>query len=533
MKTHLIRLTPRAAAPSVSPFLYSSFAEHFGRCIYDGIWVGPDSDIPNEDGLRRDTLEALAELSLPAVRWPGGNWAEYYHWRDGIGPPQERPLRYNIEWGIPESNAFGTHEYMRFCQAIGSEPYLVLNVASGTVQEARDWVEYCNSDHDSETVRLRRANGQERPWRVRFWDVGNESWHSGGQFRAQDYVAAYRRYSNKLRMLGTGDRDKASAIRLIACGSCLLYRDWDAEFLAGMKQTPEMLHTVDYISDHIYQGRDLTDREFPDDDHYRLLSELDILEAELRRASALVDAYSTARHPIGLALGEWGTWYKGVWITNRFHQANTLRDALFTACGFHLLHTFAGTLHMANMSMTVNALQCLLQTCGPAAIKTPTYHIFRMYMPHRNGILLESDLVDAPTLPDPEAPARPALSVSATASDDGLFVTVVNADLSAGVETVLLLPDAFTPSSVTSERLTAHDIRAENTPADPDAVSPGPADVEMPVRRRCRLHLPASSVTAVHFKGQWAYPLADIAAQQAQADLDRRARERSETEVKI
>ena len=334
-------------------------------------------------------------------------------------------------------------------------------------------------------------------------------------------------------MLGTGDRDKASAIRLIACGSCLLYRDWDAEFLAGMKQTPEMLHTVDYISDHIYQGRDLTDREFPDDDHYRLLSELDILEAELRRASALVDAYSTARHPIGLALGEWGTWYKGVWITNRFHQANTLRDALFTACGFHLLHTFAGTLHMANMSMTVNALQCLLQTCGPAAIKTPTYHIFRMYMPHRNGILLESDLVDAPTLPDPEAPARPALSVSATASDDGLFVTVVNADLSAGVETVLLLPDAFTPSSVTSERLTAHDIRAENTPADPDAVSPGPADVEMPVRRRCRLHLPASSVTAVHFRGQWAYPLADIAAQQAQADLDRRARERSETEVKI
>ena len=188
---------------------------------------------------------------------------------------------------------------------------------------------------------------------------------------------------------------------------------------------------------------------------------------------------------------------------------------------------------MANMSMTVNALQCLLQTCGPAAIKTPTYHIFRMYMPHRNGTLLDSNLAGAPTLPGPELPGRPALSVSATASVDGLFVTIVNADLSAGVDAVLLLPDAFTPSSVSSERLTANDIRAENTPEDPNAVSPAPAGVEMPETGRCRLPLPARSVTAVHFQGHWAYPLADTPAQQAQADLDRRARERSEAEVKI
>jgi len=533
MTTPVIRLTPRTGAPSVSPYLYSSFAEHFGRCIYDGIWVGRDSDIPNDDGLRRDTLEALSELSLPAVRWPGGNWAEYYHWRDGVGPPQERPQRYNIEWGIPESNAFGTHEYMRFCSSINTEPYLVLNVASGTVQEARDWVEYCNSDHDSNIVQLRRAHGQERAWRVSHWDVGNESWHSGGQFRAQDYVAAYRRYSNKLRMLGTGDRDKASAIKLFACGSCLLYRDWDADFLAGMKQTPNMLHTVDYISDHIYQGRDLTDRDFPDEDHYSLLSELDTLQAELQRAAGLANAYSTDRHPIGLALGEWGAWYKGVWITNQFHQANTLRDAIFTASGFHLFHTFAGTLYMANMSMTVNALQCLLQTFGPAAIKTPTYHIYRMYMPHRNGTLLDCNLAGAPTLPDPETPGRPALSVSATASSAGLFVTIVNADLSTGTETRLLLPAAFTATAVSSERLTAHDIRVENTVEDPNAVSPAPAGVEMPEMGRCQLTLPAKSVTAVHFRGHWAESLTANTSQPTQADRDRQMRERSETEVKV
>ena len=533
MTVPIIRLTPRVGAPTVSSYIYSSFAEHFGRCIYDGIWVGYDSDIPHEDGLRRDTLEALAELALPAVRWPGGNWAEYYHWRDGIGPPHARPQRYNIEWGIPESNAFGTHEYMRFCAAIGAEPYMVLNVASGTVQEGRDWVEYCNSDHDSEIVRLRRANGQEQAWRVRFWDVGNESWHSGGQFRSQDYVAAYRKYSNKLRMLGTGDRDKASAVKLIACGACLLYRDWDADFLAGMKETPNMLHMVDYISDHIYQGRNLTDRDFPDEDHYHLLSELNILEAELRRATALASAFSTTRHPIGLALGEWGTWYKDVWMPNQFRQANTLRDALFTATGFHLLHNFADTLYMANMSMTVNALQCLVQTFGQVAVKTPTFHIFRMYKPHRNGVLVDCELAGAPQLRFPDGSTRPALSVSATASHDGLFVTVVNNDLSTGIDARLLLPPDFAPTGISAERLTAPDIRAENTADDAAAVSPTPLHVEMPEMNQCHLIFPAKSVTAVQIHGQWAYAIADRSSQASLADLDRRMQEQSEFEVKV
>ena len=536
MTVPMIKLTPRVRAARVSPYLYSSFAEHFGRCIYDGIWVGLDSDIAHEDGLRRDVVEALAEIALPAVRWPGGNWAEYYHWRDGVGPRQNRPRRHNIEWGIPESNAFGTHEYMRFCAAIGTEPYLVLNVASGTVQEGRDWVEYCNSDHDSEIVRLRQANGQENAWGVKFWDVGNESWHSGGQFRSQDYVAAYRRYSNKLRMLGTGDRDKASAVKLIACGGCLLYRDWDAEFLAGMKQTPNMLHMVDYISDHIYQGRSLTDRDFPDEDHYRLLSELDILEAELQRATSLARAYSTERHPIGLALGEWGTWYKGVWIPNQFSQANTLRDALFTATAFHLFHNYADTLYMANMSMTVNALQCLVQTWGPLAVKTPTFHIFRMFKPHRNGILVDCALADAPMLRLPDGLTRSALSVSATSAEEGLFVSVVNNDLSMDINAHLLLPAAFTPTSIAAERLTAPDIRTMNTADDSHAVSPTPISVELnaspPQPHQCRLTFPAKSVTTILFRGH-GLSLVDESVQVAQADLDSQAQEQGEFETKV
>jgi len=502
-----IQIAARPHAPQISRYIYSSFAEHLGRCIYDGIWVDPDSSIPNDAGLRLDTLEALAEIAPPAVRWPGGNWAEYYHWRDGIGSPETRPQRYNIEWGIPESNAFGTHEYMRFCDAIGAEPYLVLNVASGTVQEAREWVEYCNSDHDGSIVRLRKANGQDVPWGVRFWDVGNESWHSGGQCRAQDYVAAYRRYSNKLRMIGTGDRDKPSAITLIACGSCLLYPGWDAAFLAGMGQTPNMLRMVDCVSDHVYQGRDLTDRGFADEDHYRLLAELDVLDAELQRLTSLTKAYSTTRHPIRAVLGEWGVWYKDVWITNQFHQTNTLRDALLTGAAFHLFHSFAPTLYMTNMSMTVNALQCLLQTYGPIAVRTPTYHVYRMYKPHRDGVRLDCEVEDVPYLRPSFGHQRPILSVSASHGDDRLFVSVVNLDLFESVRARMSLPVSFRLQTVEGERLTSRAVQDANTEQDPDTVHP----VSLPVEwdgAHLEVAFPPKSVTTLLMRGTWLFPAA-------------------------
>ena len=239
------------------------------------------------------------------------------------------------------------------------------------------------------------------------------------------------------------------------------------------------------------------------------------------------------RHPIGLALGEWGTWYKGVWIPNQFHQANTLRDALFTATGFHLLHRFADTLYMANMSMTVNALQCLLHTSGPLAVKTPTYHVFRMYIPHRNGVLVDCGLAGAPRLRFPDGSTPPALSVSATASRDRLFVTVVNNDLSTGIDARLLLPDAFTPSGISAERLTAPDIRAQNTVDDPAAVSPAPLQVELSEQDNCRLNFPARSVTALHFSGRWAYTIESGSTQASLAQLDRQMQEQSKFEVKV
>lgn len=512
----------------VSKYIYSGFLEHIGRCIYDGIWVGEDSPIPNDGGLRIDTLEALAEVAPASMRWPGGNFAEYYHWRDGIGPQKDRPQHYNIEWGIPEDNGFGTHEFLRFCGAIGSEPHLVLNVASGGVQEARDWVEYCNSDHDSEVVRLRKENGRDDPWKVRFWEVGNESWHSGGQMRAIDYVGAYRRYSNKLRWIGSGDRDKPSEVKLIACGSCLLYRDWDAEFLRGMKEMPNMLRMVDYLSDHIYSGRDLGDTDFTDEDYYKLIAELDVLDAELARATGLARAYSTERHQIGVALGEWGAWYKGVWIDNGFIQRNTLRDAIFTALGFHLFHNYGDMLFMANMSMTVNALQSMIQTFGPEVVKTPTYHVYRMFRPHRDGYTL-SCKTESPMVSN----NNPALSFSATKSVDGkrLYLSIVNIDLSRPMEVDLTVIGEFKVNEVKADRLSAPDIRDNNSKGDPDKISPTPLKVTVE-ENRIKLTIPPKSITTLQMEGEGGTPV-EPRDTKDQAELERLTREESQAEVKI
>ena len=516
----------------VSKYIYSGFLEHIGRCIYDGIWVGEDSSIPNDGGLRIDTLDALAEVAPASMRWPGGNFAEYYHWRDGIGPLKGRPMRYNIEWGIPEDNAFGTHEFMRFCEAIGSEPHLVLNVASGSVQEARDWIEYCNSDHDSEIVRLRKENGLDDPWKVKFWEVGNESWHSGGQMRALDYVGAYRRYSNKLRWIGSGDRDKPSEVNLVACGSCLLYQDWDAEFLRGMKEMPNMLRMVDYLSDHIYSGRDLVDGDFPDEDYYKLIADLDVLDAELARATGLAKAYSSERHPIGIALGEWGAWYKGVWIDNDFVQKNTLRDAIFTALGFHLFHNYSDNLFMTNMSMTVNALQSLIQTFGPQVIRTPTYHVYRMFRPHRDGYTLWCKS-ESPMLSIGDGDPHSALSFSATKALDGrsIFLSVVNIDLSRPIEVDLTITGEFKVNEVNVDRLTSADIRDFNSKRDSEKVSPTSLSVTLG-ENRLKTILPAKSITTFEIKGEGGAPV-DSEDAKDRAELERLTREESQSEVKV
>ncbi|MHC4481720.1 MAG: alpha-N-arabinofuranosidase, partial [Planctomycetota bacterium] len=404
-----VSLRPQARRHQVSPYLYSHFAEHLGRCIYGGIWVGEDSPIANEAGLRLDTADALKRLRLPALRWPGGCFADNYHWTDGIGPPQERARRHNLWWNQPETNEFGTDEFMRLCRMIECEPYICLNVGSGTVEEARAWVEYCNSAQQTEWVRRRRQNGQDEPYGAKLWGIGNENWGCGGTMRPEHYADLYRRFATYVH------HTAGEGAKLVACGSHPGIPQWDERFLDAMQGAYGL---VDHLALHIYLAHGTSDLAFSDEDYYRLIASVRVLEENVDRAAALADACGTPKHRIGIVLDEWGTWYSEAAVATGLYQQNTMRDALFAAASFHAFHERADQLFMTNMAQTVNVLQALVLTDGPAMVVTPTYHVYEMLRPHGDGWLVEC-AVDSPELGLPGGEQRPAVSASATVEEGG------------------------------------------------------------------------------------------------------------------
>lgn len=488
-----ISVSPDARRHKVSRYLYSHFAEHLGRCIYDGIWVGKDSDIENEGGVRLDTVRALKKLELPALRWPGGCFADNYHWMDGVGPRGERPRRQNLWWNQPETNQFGTDEFMALCSLIDTEPYVCLNVGSGTVEEARSWVEYCNSAQETELTALRRRNGHAEPHNVKFWGIGNENWGCGGSMRPEYYADLYRRFATYVR--NTAGKDAV----LVACGSNPDIPEWDERLLEALKGA---LHLVDSIALHIYSGWGAPDVDFSDEDYYRLIGAIDVMDSNLKRAGQLGDAYSTDKHRIGVMLDEWGTWYKEATVATGLYQQNTMRDALFAAASFHCFHEHADRLFMTNMAQTVNVLQALVLTDGPQIVLTPTYHVYEMLRPHRDAWLVACE-VDCPVINLAEDRERPALSASATTSDDGgeLFLSVVNLDLDKPAAADIRIASQAEWELVEARRLATGDIRSHNTFEDPEAVMPQDARLTWPGGPP-EVDFPPQSVTTIQFAAQ-------------------------------
>ncbi|MCK5738939.1 alpha-N-arabinofuranosidase [bacterium] len=479
---------PNVKQHQVSRYIYSQFAEHLGRCIYGGVWVGPDSTIENVDGIRVDTTAALKKIQLPAVRWPGGCFADNYHWWDGIGPRKERPRRYNLWWRQAETNQFGTHEFMQFCDMIDTDPYICLNVGSGTVEEARSWVEYCNASQDTSWVQRRRENGRKDPFGVKFWGIGNESWGCGGGMRAGYYADLYRQYATYIKPTA-GDGAK-----LIACGSHDNLPDWDAAFLDAMKGK---LDLVDGLALHIYTGWGMPNIDFTDADYYKLISLVDNVDRNLARACGLVQAYSTREHKIHVMMDEWGTWFREAVTENGLYQQSTMQDALFAAASFHMFHRHGADLMMTNMAQTINVLQALILTEGPKMLVTPTYHIFDMFMPHRDGYLLPVDL-NSPELKLTDKFSREAVSVSATQAEDGsVFVSLINLSLDEEfeIDVNFALNEAMAVQKI--RLLTSPDIRNHNTFDAPETVKP----VELPVATITdgKVNLPAKSVMCVSF----------------------------------
>jgi alpha-N-arabinofuranosidase len=487
-----VHIQPDVRLHQVSRYLYSHFAEHLGRCIYGGIWVGEDSDIPNDGGIRQDTAQALERLALPALRWPGGCFADNYHWQDGVGPRWERPKRYNLWWHQPESNQFGTHEFMRLCEMIGAEPYICLNVGSGTVEEARSWVEYCNARQETTLTDLRRANGRPEPFDVKFWGIGNENWGCGGNMRPEYYADLYRDYATYVR------RTAGEGVKLIACGSTPGHPDWDERFLESMKGAYRL---VDGFALHHYFGRGKDDVAFSDEDYYELIGAIDLVDERLARATGFAQAYSTYSHRIDVVLDEWGTWFNQATVDSGLYQQNTMQDALFAAAGFHCFHKHGERLWMTNMAQTVNVLQALVLTRGPQMLLTPTYHVYEMFQPHRDASHVPCEVKDSPVIKIPQGDDRDAISVSPTLSEDGrvLFVSVLNFDLSQAFSAEIHISSAARWQVSQVRRLGTGEIRSHNSFEDPNQVHPENVVLESGLDLTAFV-LPPQSVTTLQFR---------------------------------
>jgi alpha-L-arabinofuranosidase len=447
--------------------VYGHFAEHLGRCIYEGIWVGEDSTIPNTRGFRNDVIEALRKIHVPVLRWPGGCFADEYHWKDGIGPREERPCSVNTHWGgVIESNQVGTHEFLDFCSMIGADPYVCGNVGSGTVYEMQQWVEYITFDGSSQMAKLRRENGRDKPWRLPYFGVGNENWGCGGHMRPEYYADLYRRYQTYVRNYS------GNTVSKIACGANAADYSWTevlmreaARYMYGLS-----LHYYTRPHEGNWNAKGPA-TGFNEHDWFSTLSHCLHMDELIRKHSTIMDHYDPDRR-VALVVDEWGTWYDVEPGTNPgfLYQQNTLRDALVAALTLNIFNNHCERVRMANLAQMVNVLQALILTDGPFMALTPTYHVFDMYQVHQDAIMLPCSLEsDRYTLDDQHIPQ---VSASASQKTGGnVYLTLSNADPHREAEVHCELPSVAV-SAVTGTVLTAPEMGTYNTFQDPERVKP-------------------------------------------------------------
>jgi len=410
----------------ISPMLYGHFAEHLGRCCYDGLWVGPESKIPNKNGFRVDVVDALNRVGVPLLRWPGGCFADSYHWKDGLGPSDKRPRTVAESCGevVVESNQIGTHEFIDLCRMLNAEPYLAGNVGSGTPQELMDWVQYCNSTADTTLVRERIANGHPDSMNVKYWGVGNESWACGGNYDALDYAKEFKRYATFIKQVD-------SSVELVACG------DHDPNWnMKVVEANRHHLHLMDHISIHRYWSAGPA-TAFDEAQYYQLQRGPDIVDRDIRATDDMLRFFEDGQRHIGIAFDEWGVWHPEATKWNGFEAASTMSDAVTAAGVFDVFHRWCHRLSMGNIAQIVNVLQALVQTKGEAMWLTPTYHAFAMYAAHRGATAVRTEIESAPSrqmpavqgkfpVPKVDEGTMSMLSASASVHDKAVVVSVSN-----------------------------------------------------------------------------------------------------------
>ena len=491
-QTTKISINPADSIARVNPNIYGHFAEHLGRCIYDGIWVGEESSIPNEAGFRKDILEALRKMKPPVIRWPGGCFADDYHWQDGTGPRQDRPRRINIHWGeVVETNQVGTQEFIKFCRLVGAEPYICGNVGSGTVRELRDWIEYCNFSGDSSWTRQRAADGSPAPLNVKYWGVGNENWGCGGNFSPEDYCTEFRRYASFVRGF-------SHSLFVIACGPSGNDVEWTDRFFRKLKKDYWEFHNIHGYAAHYYCGTAGTATEYTEAEWYHLIAKGLKMEQLVLQQRAAMDVFDPARR-IGLLVDEWGAWHPVEKGTHPafLYQQNTIRDALVAATTLDIFNRHADKVVMANIAQTVNVLQAMLLTEGEKILVTPTGLVYELYAAHQNGKAVRA-LFETPDIHYTYANKEgsvPVVAGSASLKEQTLFLTLTNSHARDEAEvTVSLL--GGTQSGSAAGRVLSGEIHAHNTFDAPETVKPQDCRAEC---RGAEVHLviPPASVTAL------------------------------------
>ena len=457
---------------TIAPEIYGHFSEHLGRCIYEGLYVGENSEIPNVNGMRTDVVEALKEIKIPVLRWPGGCFADEYHWKDGIGPKENRKKMVNTHWGgVVEDNSFGTHEFFELCRQLGCKTYINGNLGSGTVQEMSEWVEYMTFNGVSPMADLRKKNGHEEPWTIDYFGVGNENWGCGGNMNPDFYANEYRRYQTYVR-----NYHPDHPIHKVCCGANVDDYEWTSEVLKTTHNhcLKELHGNMDGLSLHYYvhpEGWEIkgSATDFDDKVWYKSLNKALFMETLIERHGHIMDEYDPEKK-IGMIVDEWGAWYTVEPGTNPgfLYQQNTMRDALVAGINLNLFNKHSDRVKMANIAQMVNVLQSMILTEGEKMVKTPTYHVFDLYQVHQENDLLASSLETEQVGLEDEYMV-PNLTESVSVDANGvLHITMTNVDLEKAylVEAVLLGKEV---GEIKAEIVTGH-MQDKNTFEAPETV---------------------------------------------------------------
>lgn len=476
-----LSLTKQQDAPIIPAEQYGHFAEHLGRCIYGGLWS------EETQALREDIVTALQMLHIPVLRWPGGCFADIYHWRDGIGKPGMRPRTINTIWGwTDESNRFGTHEFFALCDRLGCKAYLAGNMGSGTVQELADWVHYCTSDRDTTLTRERRANGQEHPWKLPYVGIGNEAWGGGGNMTPSFYADCYRQWQGFVKSY-----DCNTPMWKIACGPNSNDYNWTKVLMERidpwMMQGIALHYYTVPTGNWEHKGSAL---DFSAEEYRNTIRGALFMEELIQKHTAIMDDYDPQKQ-VALVIDEWGTWYDPEEGDNPafLYQQNTMRDAILAAITLHIFHRHTDRVRMANLAQAVNVLQALILTDGTRMICTPTYHVFEMFQKHQNAQLLE--IAGDITWED----GLPCLSAIASQREGETLITLCNPCMQPCTVS-LTLPEA--QHVVAARILHDDDITAHNTFDAPQTVCPHSciADIAQ-YGNTLTLTLPAISIMAI------------------------------------